>query len=265
MVDDTKASANAHTNTSDGTDILHEVLNQPGKWAVFFDIDGTLIDIADTPDGIVVPDDLAENLTRLSAKLSGAVALVTGRALPYADQLFKPHIFPIAGLHGAERRSMSGAIERVTPGPDFEALKASLAEEAAAWPGVLVEDKGLAVAAHYRQAPTFQGQVEAAMERYRERAGSDFTLQRGKMVVEIRPARASKGDALRAFLSEEPFAGRLPIAIGDDVTDEAMFRVANKLGGHSIRISDIAADTVASATLGSAAELRALIAKLAAA
>ena len=235
--------------------------------ALFLDIDGTLIDLAETPDGIVVPPDLPANLDAVSKKLDGALALVTGRALPYADRLFQPHQFPIAGLHGAERRMSDGTIDRVTVTPEFELLKARLFAETAGWDGVLIEDKGAAVGAHYRQAPERQADLETLMERAAADAGSDFTLQRGKMVIEIRPSRASKGEALRSFLSETPFAGRLPVAIGDDLTDEAMFKTANTLGGHSIRIGEATlpdgSATQAAMLLSSAAELRDILAGLA--
>lgn len=243
--------------------VLSKLMLDPEQWALFLDIDGTLIDLADTPDGIVVPADLPENLHRVSTRLGGALALVTGRALVYADQLFPPYTFPIAGLHGSERRNPSGTIIRVEANAAFEVLKAELALEAQQWPGVLIEDKGAAVAAHYRQAPQFQAIVEMAMVRYHDAAGPDFTLQHGKMVLEIRPALASKGDALRAFLAEEPFEGRLPIAIGDDITDESMFRVANDLGGYSIRISEAPGGTEATSILPSAAAVRALLATIA--
>jgi trehalose 6-phosphate phosphatase len=251
--------------TSSGADILSGIRAQPQKWAVFLDIDGTLVDIADTPDEIVVPPELPKHLHQLSRLLGGALALVTGRALPYADKLFFPHQFPIAGLHGAERRSAAGIVDRVEPSSAFEELKTTIAGQARQWPGILIEDKGLAIAAHYRQAPEYQQEVEAMMTHCLDLAGPDFTLQRGKMVLEIRPARASKGEALKAFLSEPPFAGRMPIAIGDDVTDEAMFRVANELGGHSIRIAETTAETLATSVLASAAELRAILATLGAA
>lgn len=235
---------------------------EPDKWAIFLDIDGTLIDIAASPDDIFVPPELPEHLHRLSDLLGGGLALVTGRALPYADKLFSPYRFPIAGLHGAERRSASGTIDRTEPSANFEDIKTAIRREAAQWQGVLVEDKGLAVAAHYRQAPEHQQQVEAMMTHYLDLAGPEFTLQRGKMVLEVRPAGASKGEALKAFLAEPPFVGRTPIAVGDDVTDEAMFRVANQLGGHSIRIVETSAQTAATSTLSSVSELRALIATL---
>jgi trehalose 6-phosphate phosphatase len=243
--------------------VLSKLMLDPEQWALFLDIDGTLIDLADTPDGIVVPPDIGSNLDRISKRLGGALALVTGRALPYADDLFAPFHFPIAGLHGAERRDPDGTITRIDAHPTFERLKTDLYLEAQQWPGVLIEDKGAAVAAHYRQAPQFQATVEMAMVRYRDLAGPDFTLQRGKMVLEIRPARASKGDALVSFLEKSPFKRRLPIAVGDDVTDEAMFRVANELGGHSIRIAAAEGGTEATSILPSAADLRAILSQIA--
>lgn len=247
-------------------DFIHQKLMlEPERWALFLDIDGTLIDLAETPDGITVQADLAANLSLLSKRLNGALALVTGRAMPYADALFNPYSFPIAGLHGSERRDPSGKIERIEISPAFEALKADLAEEAREWPGVLIEDKGAAVAAHYRQSPERQESVEATMSRYLDRAGSDFKLQRGKMVVEIRPARAGKGHAVEAFMQQEPFKGRKPITIGDDVTDEEMFAIANQSGGVSIRISETPSKTIAQLSLPSAAHMRAIIAALAAA
>jgi trehalose 6-phosphate phosphatase len=246
---------------------LSDLLRDLDRWALFLDIDGTLIELAATPDGIVVPPELPADLDTVSQKLGGAVALVTGRALPYADRLFQPYQFPIAGLHGAERRKPDGAIDRVTVTPEFEALKTRLAADAAEWDGVLIEDKGAAVGAHYRQAPERQADLERLMEKAAEEAGDEFKLQRGKMVIELRPARASKGEALKAFLAESPFAGRLPIAIGDDLTDEAMFKAANALGGRSVRIGEATladgSPTEATMLLPSTAALRNILAGLA--
>ena len=243
--------------------LVTALTHEPDAWALFLDIDGTLIDLAPTPDTIVVPPALPASLNAISQHLGGALALVTGRALPYADELFRPYQFPIAGLHGSERRSPAGRVERIVATAAFEEMKAALTAAAGEWPGVLIEDKGVAIAAHYRQAPEWRGQLEEAMEYYLLQAGSDFTLQRGKMVYEIRPARANKGSALQAFLEEEPFRGRRAIAIGDDVTDEDMFRVANALNGHSIRIAETPGDTEALGIIPSAALLRDALARLA--
>ena len=256
--------------TNDGPDasqpldwLVRTLTREPQTWALFLDIDGTLIDLAPSPDDIVVPPDLPDHLTSVSGHLGGALALVTGRALPYADRLFQPHMFPIAGLHGSERRTADGTVSRVAATDAFDEVKSALQAAAGRWPGVLIEDKGAAVAAHYRQAQEHRADVEEAMEYYLLQAGPDFTLQRGKMVFEIRPARADKGGALQSYLSEEPFKGRRPIAIGDDVTDEAMFKVVNELNGHSIRVAETAGDTAARSIVASAADIRQALADIA--
>ena len=243
--------------------LVDALTREPDAWALFLDIDGTLVDIAPSPDAIVVPPDLPGNLVTLSRRLKGALALVTGRSLPYADKLFQPHAFPVAGLHGAQRRMFDGSVDAVAATSAFEEVKTALAAAAGQWPGVLVEDKGAAVAAHYRQAPEWRDEVEKAMEFYLLQAGSDFTLQRGKMVFEIRPARANKGSAVQSYLEEAPFRGRRPIAIGDDVTDEEMFRVVNRMGGPSIRIADAPGDTEARGIIASAEDLRQALARAA--
>lgn len=231
------------------------------RWAVFLDIDGCLLDLAPTPDEIVVPPDLAPTIERLRMKLGGALALVTGRGLRYADALFDPYPFPIAGLHGAEMRGADGRMIHAVPTPGFEQVKADLAEEAArSMPGVLVEDKGAAVAAHYRLAPQSERALGERMRAFAEAAGPDYALQLGKMVYEIRPARASKGDAVERFLSEQPFSGRLPLALGDDLTDESMFAVANARGGLSFRVGRPDAQTCAVGTVPSPAAVRSLLA-----
>ncbi|HEX2148151.1 MAG TPA: trehalose-phosphatase, partial [Pseudorhizobium sp.] len=235
--------------------------DEPESWALFLDIDGTLIDLAPSPDAIVVPRALARNLHIASERLGGALALVTGRALPYADALFQPYQFPIAGLHGSQRRLANGTIESVAATPAFEDVKTMLGAAAGQLPGVLIEDKGAAVAAHYRQAPERQAEVEELMNYYLLQAGPDFTLQRGKMVFEIRPARADKGGALQAYLAEPPFQGRRPIAIGDDVTDEAMFHVVNGLGGCSIRVAESRSGTAAQNIIASADLVRNALAR----
>src|SRR5262249_34235149 len=160
------------------------------------------------------PTSLPFDLDALSQKAGGALALVTGRAVSFVDPLFHPFHFPVAGLHGAERRDAAGRLHRVIVPGAFDDLKNRIRREAQAWPGVLIEDKGAAIAAHYRLSPDRRPEVEAMMERSFKEAGEDWTLQHGKMVVELRPANASKGRAVEAFLSEPPFAGRKPLAIG---------------------------------------------------
>lgn len=258
------ASREAEGDASHPDDQALDILTRrPQDYALFLDIDGTLIDLAETPEAITVPPDLPHHLEALSQHMGGALALVTGRSLEFADTLFAPLTLPIAGLHGAERRCADGSIDGVTADRAFTTLKRSLERVTSDWKGILIEDKGAAVAAHYRQAPEWQASLEAVMRSALEEAGPDYALQRGKMVIEIRPSRASKGAAVRAFLSESPFSGRIPITIGDDLTDEAMFKVANEAGGLSIRVGEPDVETAAQTTIASAAALRAVLKNLA--
>lgn len=237
-------------------DAFAMIRQQPEKWAVFLDIDGCLLDLAPTPDEIYVPPDLPPAIEKLRLKLGGALALVTGRGLVYADALFDPFPFPIAGLHGAEMRGPDGKMIYAEAPAAFAQLKSALAEEAKSMPGVLIEDKGAAVAAHYRLAPHYELTLGERMRAFADAAGPDWALQLGKMVYEIRPARASKGDAVERFLSEPPFHGRLPLALGDDLTDESMFAVANARGGLTFRVGKSEAKTCAQGTVGSPQQVR---------
>ena len=243
--------------------IVEAVRREPDKWSLFLDIDGTLIDLAETPDAVTVPKALPSQLDRVSRKLGGALALVTGRSLAYADTLFAPHAFPIAGLHGAEIRA-GGKLIHAEPSAAFVKLKHQLMQEAEHYPGVLIEDKGGAVAAHYRLAPQFESQLEERMRHYAELAGPKWALQLGKMVFELRPARSSKGDALERFMQAAPFAHRVPIAIGDDLTDESMFATANARGGTSLFVGSGTASTCATGRLPTPDAVRTLVAELAA-
>lgn len=218
------------------TELMLNVRTKPEQYALFFDIDGTLIDLADTPDSIIVPADLPRHLAALSRHLKGALALVTGRALTYADHLFAPHSLLIAGLHGTELRLPDGTFTRPEPTHAFQALKHELTALEKHLPGVLVEDKGAAVAVHIRHVPEAANEIEKTMQAAVVKAGPGYVLQRGKMVFEIRPDSADKGRALNAYMAMPPFAGRVPVAWGDDVTDESLFAAANRLGGVSIRV-----------------------------
>lgn len=244
--------------------LIRRLVDEPDRWALFLDIDGTLIDLAAAPDAIQVPLSLANHLDAVSARLGGALALVTGRSLSYADGLFAPLRFPIAGLHGAEFRTAGGEMSMAAATPAFSTLKHRLVEQTAWMEGVLIEDKGAAVAAHYRLAPAHGVTLEGIMQDFAEEAGPDWTLQPGKMVYEIRPSRADKGEAVAAYLEEATFAGRLPIAIGDDLTDETMFALANARGGQSIRVGSLSTATCALAKASSPSAIRSVLATVAA-
>lgn len=242
--------------------LIAAIASQPERYALFFDIDGTLLDLAETPDAITVPHGLTDDLKALSHHLDGALALVTGRALSYADTLFFPHRFPIAGLHGTERRMLDGQIIRAEPTAEFLDVKQKLATLPESFPGVLVEDKGGAVAVHFRQVPELADHVGEAMRVAIAKVGAGYELQRGKMVLEIRPDSADKGRALDAYLAEAPFAGRIPVAFGDDVTDEAMFKLVNAKGGISIHIGAPTDSTLARKRLSKPQAVRDMIATI---
>lgn len=213
-----------------------------GNLALFLDVDGTLLEIAETPGAVVVPESLKTMLGELSVRLEGALALVSGRSVQSLDTLFAPLRFTAAGVHGCERRETTGCITR----PRIDAVKfAAARDELAAWvqrhPGALLEDKAYALALHYRRAPELETSVHARIMALLSRMGGDFEIQRGKVVFEIRPAGYSKGKAIQTFMHEAPFAGRLPVFIGDDVTDEDGFAIVNALGGLSIRVGEVAA------------------------
>ena len=205
-------------------------------WAIFLDVDGTLLDIAPRPDAITVPDGLLEDLRLLSARVGGALALVSGRNLALLKRLFPDLPCSLAGLHGVEIEFSDGTSFAIPRSDELDAAVRTLVLAAAQWPGVVVEDKGAAFAAHYRLAPRFADSVEAQMSRIAERLGDKVVVQKGKSVVEIRPSGHDKGSALKALMASTPFAGRRPLAVGDDLTDEMMFEAPNALGGLSGRV-----------------------------
>lgn len=206
--------------------------------AVFLDVDGTLLEIAGSPDEVVVESRLHDVLDRLRRRLGGAVALVSGRRIGDLDRLFGLTDMPAAGLHGLERRRGDGDIVRGTEDRLPEDVAARLRAFAAARPGVLVEDKGAAVALHYRAAPAAEAAARAVVATLMAKHAGAFDLLDGKMVLELRRQGSHKGDAIAAFMAEPPFHGRRALFIGDDVTDEDGFAVVNRLGGWSVRVGE---------------------------
>lgn len=207
--------------------------------ALFLDVDGTLLEIAANPRAVSVPGDLRQRLRALFLASGGAVALVSGRAIADLDALFAPLTLPAAGLHGFEHRGASGAYrKRPPPSPmALDTARTAMLQLAHRHAGLSVEDKRFALALHYRGAPHLEEAVVAAMRDVAARVEDDLELQRGKMVVELRPAGATKAQAVAAFLDEAPFAGRLAVFIGDDLTDEPAFELVNRLGGLSVVVN----------------------------
>jgi len=209
----------------------------PAAYAFFLDIDGTLVDIADTPGRVSVEPRLLDTVRRLHAAAGGALALISGRSVAGVDRLFAPLCLPIAGQHGAERRDAAGATHADSLcAAKFGALRRCVVAWAEGVPDVLLEDKGMSLAVHYRQAPHLRGAVQHALRECLERFGDEFRLQQGKMVLEVTPAGKDKGTAIMEFMQEAPFAGRIPVFVGDDSTDEYGFAVVGSLGGHSVKV-----------------------------
>mgnify|MGYP001818860501 CR=1 FL=1 len=207
------------------------------RWALFLDVDGTLLEFADRPDAVRSTPRLKILLQKAQLDLGGAVALVSGRAIAGLDCLFAPLRLPAAGLHGAERRSADGAFDYLA-GLDgrLGPVKRSLSQFVERHAGLLLEDKGPALALHSRRAPALGEDCGRAIALAAQAAGKGFHVQSGNMVFELKPHGQDKGTALVAFMDEHPFAGRIPVFIGDDVTDEDGFLAANRLGGISIRV-----------------------------
>lgn len=213
---------------------------------MFLDVDGTLLEIAPSPHAVGVPDGLTDLLARLHRELAGAIALVSGRRLRDLDRLFAPLHLPAAGLHGLEQRaadSRGTPTVRLVPGavPALAHARRRLAPLLAEYPALVYEDKGLALALHYRSAPELEAVVLEHLQVLVIELGPSFHLQPGKCVLELKPACASKRSAIEAFMQELPFRGRRPLFVGDDLTDEDGFVAVNALGGDSIRVGPPAA------------------------
>ncbi len=225
------------------------------RTALFLDVDGTLVALAEHPDAVHVDAQLLALLERLREAMGGALALVSGRSLEALDRLFAPQRFAAAGQHGAERRAADGSLHRHAPlAPRLHEAAARLRALAAANPGLLLEEKGSSLAVHYRHAPAAGPLVEAEARRVLEALGGDFELQAGKLVFEVKPSGRDKGTAIAEFLGEAPFAGRTPVFVGDDLTDELGFASVNRLGGASVKVG--AGPTAARWRLPDAAAVR---------
>jgi trehalose 6-phosphate phosphatase len=207
------------------------------EWALFLDIDGTLVEIEDRPDAVRIDEGLKDLLRETFAANGGAVALISGRSIREVDRLLAPLRLPVAGQHGAERRSADGTLHRHALALDrlHEAAE-SLSRFAARHRGLIVENKGMSLALHYRLAPGLRKAAAAKMRELVAQLGPDYGLQEGKQVLELKPTGRDKGVAIEEFMREPPFAGRVPVFIGDDLTDDFGFACVNRLGGHSVKV-----------------------------
>src|SRR6202163_3222851 len=201
--------------------------------ALLLDIDGTLLDLAPTPREVWVPPGLAKTLNRLLEKTSGALALVSGRSLNDIDLIFAPEQFPAVGGHGAEMRISADNESVATHAPPMDKeLKRRLAASGRLSPGLLLEDKGYSPAPHYPLAPHAEKAIYEAISLIRaDLPNAPIELMPGKCVYEIKHSGFNKATGVLELMAHEPFRGRRPIFIGDDVTDESVFALMPDLGG----------------------------------
>lgn len=234
----------------------------PRDTAFLFDLDGTLIEIAALPEDVAPAPGLLPALKRLSGLSGGAVAVVSGRRIAFLERILPGLDAPMAGVHGLELRlGAEGAAVLAEPGggEGLTELRKALGPWLKAHPGLTVEDKGLAVALHYRARPDLQAEVDAFATAAAAAPGAGLVIQRGKMVVELRAAGPRKGDALQAIMALPAFAGRRPLYFGDDVTDEHAFAAAAAMGGGGVFVGPPTQATLAESRLDAPADVLAFI------
>ena len=223
----------SETRSSPAADRLS---SSPANCALFIDVDGTLLDIAPTPDQVVVPTGLVELLVRLSKGLDGALAILTGRQLAEIDALLAPAMLVGGGVHGAELRTTPGGpITRVAT-----TLPESLVGQLATLerlPGIIAEPKGPGFAIHYRRAPDLKAVVEAEIRKLIAQYPEDLVLCPGRKLFEVIPQGHSKGTALETLSALPAFSGRMPVMLGDGVGDVPALAAAEKLGGVGLKVA----------------------------
>lgn len=228
-------------------------------WVYFLDFDGTLVDIAERPEGVRVKRELVILLTALARATGEAVVLVSGRPISSLDFHLQPLRLRAAGLHGLEcRRERDGVVEGSGLSvAELDPIRPLLTDFAADNEGVEIEDKGVAIAVHYRRAPEREAQARQVARTACHDLGPAFTCLPGKMVYEIKPRSAHKGDVIDKFMAIGAFSGRRPVFVGDDVTDEDGFRACNARGGVSVRVGPTNGPTDATFRLSDVQEVEA--------
>ncbi|MFA7505339.1 MAG: trehalose-phosphatase [Burkholderiaceae bacterium] len=224
--------------STEAFDILVRGLTGDPPPALFLDVDGTLLDIAMRPDEVIVPPGLRRALARIHDGLDGAVALVSGRPVDELDRLFAPLRLPAAGAHGAHWRTHSaGDTERL---PDIAlpaAIRADLTALQARHPGLILEDKQSSIAIHFRERPALARALATAVTGIVEAAGDNsVTVLPGKAVLEVKRSGFDKARAIRILMASEPFTGRRPVFIGDDVTDRVALDAVSAAGGIALSV-----------------------------
>lgn len=210
----------------------------PSRPALFLDFDGTLVEIVDHPSHTRASPRLRCLLPRLPSACGGAVAVITGRRIEDLDRVLAPHAYLAAGVHGLERRAADGQVSAFEPSESLDRLRRVIEPFVARHEGLWIEDKSRALAVHYRNRPELESDVHRFVGELQNVAPEDLEILLGNKVFEVKPGIADKGKAIEAFMDEPPFAGRTPVFVGDDVTDEAGFRSVNALGGVSVKVGN---------------------------
>jgi trehalose 6-phosphate phosphatase len=250
-----------------GTRVPDSVAAAPAlDWALFLDLDGTLLDIAATPDTVEVPPELPRHLARVASRLGGALAIVSGRRVADIDGLLRSASFTVAGQHGGELRRAGDPVIRRAQAQVTLSVEARehIARAARLWPGVIVEEKELGLAVHYRLAPWARNALGRAVGDVAAASGGGLRVLDGDRVWEIMPAAFDKGTVVEALMATPPFIGRRPVFVGDDVTDEDGFAAALRLGGGALRVGDrLHAISATARAFAGAADVRAWLAAFA--
>jgi trehalose 6-phosphate phosphatase len=205
--------------------------------ALFLDMDGVLAPLAETPDAVVPHPERTAALRAAAERLSGRVAIISGRTIAEIDRIAEASAASASGVHGLERRRADGSLHRAKASPAVRDAVAAFERFAATRPGIIVEDKAVSAGLHYRGAPDEAAAALALAKTLACETG--LTLQAGNLVVELKTPGTSKGTALNAFMQEPPFAGAVPVMLGDDLTDEDGFLAAEALGGFGVLVGPV--------------------------
>ena len=209
-------------------------------WCLFLDVDGTLVELTDTPSQTTADPQIISLLREVAERLGGALALVSGRRIATLDELFAPLKLPAAGLHGVERRKADGTIQGASfVDSQLDPARAAIEALVGSHPGTLFEDKDRTVAVHFRMAPQSEQIVRESIVDIAKLLGNNYHIQAGKMLFEIKPRGFNKATAIKAFMKEAPFSGRKPVFVGDDLTDKDGFAEVEAQGGISIGVGDV--------------------------
>ena len=211
-------------------------LNLTGH-ALFLDLDGTLAPIAPRPQDVGPEPRRTQILTRLGAAMDGRLAVLSGRTLAEIDHILEGAVTPVAAVHGLDRRTPDGTYRPASPHPGLPRAASAFHRLAADDPQLVVEEKGLSAALHYRLAPHQEAAARALAQDLAGETG--LTLQPGHMVVELRSPGPDKGDSLDDFMALPPFAGAAPVFLGDDLTDEPAFQAAARRGGFGVLVGPV--------------------------